>query len=360
MSLQQDLILNKPREVSGSSSSNRFQFQKDWAICKLIEMQLSNEEYVVIMDFHDDVLIIDSDVNPQLAKFYQLKTKADGHWTLQNLIACKKDSNSFIGKLYYNKLAFPNSQVELNFVSNAHYKVNIKGEESPDASLRFRDICINLLDNKSQEKIANQIVKEFALTDEPSLKNIIYLRVTELSINSRETYTKGKLSEFFDRIDTESKVNPVVAYRMLSSEIGKRNDYEWQIQSFEEMLTYKGITKSEFARIINELISHSQVYSDWNNIESNLLNCGIGIKEIKVLKSNWRAYEIDRMKTENVLLGTIRQRIIELIKSCGEFPNYKVLIEDILNQYKNFYKIDNVVYDEDYIKSMILMEFCLC
>jgi hypothetical protein len=174
MGLKEELINNKPREVSGASSANRFQYQKDWALCKMLEMQLNNEEYVIILDFHEDILIIDSDVDPKIAKFYQIKTKKGDNWTLSDLIYSKNDGNSIMGKLYYNKLTFPNHDMELNFVTNAHFKLRIRNETNPEASLNYKDICINQLEDASLKRVVEKIKQEFNISNEPDFKNITY------------------------------------------------------------------------------------------------------------------------------------------------------------------------------------------
>ncbi|AOT72790.1 dsDNA nuclease domain-containing protein [Geosporobacter ferrireducens] len=360
MSLKDALVANKPREISGSSSANRFQFQKDWAICKLLEMQMNDEEYVLIMDFHEDILIIDSDIAPQIAKFFQLKTKSNGNWTLNSLITSTKGKNSHLGKLYHNKMIFPVNNIELNFVSNAHYKLKLKNENSEDACLRYRDICLNQLDYEPLKKITKKIKDEFILKDEPQFKDITYMRVTELDIHSREPYTKGKVAEFFDAIDKGTKVNPAAVYRMLSNEIAKRNDYEWKIQSFGDIITYKGISKSTFTGFLNDLIRHSQVYCDWQNIEPNLLANGSGLREIKAIKDKWKTYEIERLSIKsNPTLNGIRERIIDILETIEDDSNYKILMESTFTEYSKRYEIFPVLYDEYYIKAIILMEFCL-
>ena len=55
MTLQKS-ILDTPRENAGSISSNRFDFQKDWAICKLLELHEQKTDYVLILDFQEDTL----------------------------------------------------------------------------------------------------------------------------------------------------------------------------------------------------------------------------------------------------------------------------------------------------------------
>ena len=77
MSSFQETLLETPRENAGSRSSNRFDFQKNWAICKLLELHQNNEDYVLILDLHEDVIILDSSNNPKCADFFQVKTKED-------------------------------------------------------------------------------------------------------------------------------------------------------------------------------------------------------------------------------------------------------------------------------------------
>lgn len=53
--------------------ANRFDYQKDWALYKVLEFQLEDGNYVIVLDFHDDILILDSDISPDKIGFYQIK-----------------------------------------------------------------------------------------------------------------------------------------------------------------------------------------------------------------------------------------------------------------------------------------------
>ncbi|GAG02404.1 unnamed protein product, partial [marine sediment metagenome] len=77
MSLKTQLI-QEPRENAGSKSSNRFDYQKNWALCKLLELHLSGRDYILVLDFHEDILVLDSEVDPKEIEFYQIKTTQQG------------------------------------------------------------------------------------------------------------------------------------------------------------------------------------------------------------------------------------------------------------------------------------------
>ena len=85
-----DLTKKKPRETSGASSANRFSYQVNWALSKLIELHKQGKEYLIVLDFHDDVLVADSEAAPTTIDFYQVKTSRIKDWTLARLTLPKE------------------------------------------------------------------------------------------------------------------------------------------------------------------------------------------------------------------------------------------------------------------------------
>ncbi|MEA4849129.1 MAG: dsDNA nuclease domain-containing protein, partial [Clostridiaceae bacterium] len=144
MDLRETIIKQKPRDNSGSRSANRFEYQKNWALCKLLELYLTRKDYLLIFEYHDDIIILDSEVNPQKVEFYQVKTKDHSEWTLNDLISSSKAKRkiipSILSKMYINKLNFPSSTQSLNLVSNQKY--NIKLKKSKGLSNNKNRICI--------------------------------------------------------------------------------------------------------------------------------------------------------------------------------------------------------------------------
>ncbi|MGR0480863.1 MAG: dsDNA nuclease domain-containing protein [Candidatus Electronema sp. V4] len=84
-SLAHKLAITKPRENAGSRSANRFDYQKDWAICELLKLYLAQKDFLLILDYHEDIVVLDSESVPKKAIFYQIKSKRTGNWTVAEL-----------------------------------------------------------------------------------------------------------------------------------------------------------------------------------------------------------------------------------------------------------------------------------
>ena len=83
----QQMIEFPPDDNSGSSSSNRFAYQKNWALYKMLELEQLGRDYMIVMDYHEDVVIIDASIEDNNIDFYQVKTKKGDYWRPTDLLA---------------------------------------------------------------------------------------------------------------------------------------------------------------------------------------------------------------------------------------------------------------------------------
>ena len=116
MTLTSEFIKKVPTENCGANTSNAYDFQKDWSIWLLLECHQGLKDYLIIFDYHDDVVVFDSATDAKNAEFYQVKTTSKQHWNFSDVIRKKKNSNSIIGKIYNNK--FNCGVKSVNLVSN--------------------------------------------------------------------------------------------------------------------------------------------------------------------------------------------------------------------------------------------------
>jgi hypothetical protein len=77
-----------PRERVGSQTQARYNFQANFGILKLVELREGGEDFRIIFDIFDDLMVVDSASAPTKACFYQLKSKDPGDWTIPDV--CKK------------------------------------------------------------------------------------------------------------------------------------------------------------------------------------------------------------------------------------------------------------------------------
>ena len=71
LSLAQLFDTVEPRENAGPVSSDRSQYQKDWALCKLLKIHSEGWDYTIAFDIHDDVVVFEPEHTPTSVSFYQ-------------------------------------------------------------------------------------------------------------------------------------------------------------------------------------------------------------------------------------------------------------------------------------------------
>lgn len=360
MILKDKIVSIKPRENSGSTSSSRFDYQKDWSICKLIECHKSSSDYLVVFDWHEDLIIMDSEHNPQQVSFYQIKGKKSGNWSMTQLLESKKDKKgnnllSVIGKLYDCKSKFDMETTSLNFVSNARFNVKLSSNLS---SMAKDFICIIELTDKDKNEIKKKLKSEHNLTTEPIFEDITFLRVVDLSLSDSQGHTKGKISDFLETLYPQNKFNIPSVYRMLFDEVKRRASFSKEVLTYSDLISKKAIGKSQFIEIINATGINKNYDEIWIRMNNELQNDGLPFTERKDIQQSWQKMEIERMNPNNAYLFNIIEitnNIIIEYKNQGSLSNLS-LRECLDTIYKSFMSknLPLIGYDTNFIKAIIL------
>lgn len=135
-------MANKPglTEVGGGHGAKGVDFQRWWAVLRMVEMEQANEpDFMLLFETVQDVTELDSANFPTHARIYQVKKKDRGEWTWSVLTGTttppkkksktatskgaapvfSKISESALGKLQLSLAAFDKLPVEAYFISNA-------------------------------------------------------------------------------------------------------------------------------------------------------------------------------------------------------------------------------------------------
>lgn len=102
-SLISDLTSKPQREIAGSDSAARFDYQKDWAFCRMMRKHMGGESYLVAFEYHDDVLFLTPSDAPTSAEFFQVKTSSSSSpRRLSSLTTRPRGKESIIAKMFTN------------------------------------------------------------------------------------------------------------------------------------------------------------------------------------------------------------------------------------------------------------------
>src|SRR5262245_45644489 len=104
LALLQQLLQTPVREQAGAETVNRFEFQTAWGILPLLYLHDGGVDYSIAFEFHDDIIVLDSASDPKKIRFYQVKSRKNGMWSLAALTSREPGADgpksSIVGKLY--------------------------------------------------------------------------------------------------------------------------------------------------------------------------------------------------------------------------------------------------------------------
>ncbi|MFF2885082.1 DUF4297 domain-containing protein [Bacillus toyonensis] len=361
------IFLTKPSENSGSRSANRFSFQKNWALIKILELHKNKLEYLIVLDYHDDVLILDSEDNPTKIEFYQIKTRNAGaaNWTIPALIKTEtgKDGevlNSMLGKLYQNKLNFPNETKSLNFVSNRTYNIKLPNQknvkDSSQVLIPFSTICPT-----ERKKVEKAIKTEMNVTECVDIFDNTFLHITPLSLTESKEHTIGKSSQMLQDMG-HYKIDPNLFYKYLYGEIELRNDYEMEFHSLEDFIQSKSLARSTVQSILNHLTPKKDLSEAWRKFEEELkATQQLTLYDLKQLESKWIEWEVKILEEDSVIISTMRDSINELLKS--HLPKYRNVYDLLNGIYEKYISLEkeypDKLFNEYDVKALILIQYTI-
>ena len=311
MDLRDQVVLCKPRERAGSTSADRFDYQRDWALCELLLLHQSAGDYLIAFDFFDDVVVLNSESNPNAISFFQIKTRDKPPLTVARLLQRRQGQRerlpSILGKLYYNKLVFPDHTEALTVVSNVAFLIELcdKAAKSTDKLV----ICCNELDAKVQQQIAEQLKDEHALEAPPVFAHFTYLEVSEVPLSGHATFAVGKLSEFLEAINPTGTFRIGLAYRSIADEIKRKNNHHADCPSFDEFVREKGIGRSTFDRMLRAVGAYQDFDSLWLQIQNRLNTEQVPVLVARRLRDAFRRYSMERATASDVGIATLEAAV---------------------------------------------------
>jgi len=310
-------IAKKPRELKGPDTSGKYDYQKDVSICLLLEYHLKGDEYLFVFDYHDDLVIFNSEQNPSETNFFQIKGHDRGYYNLTQILRTKKlkeeKANSILGKLYGHLLDFKNEVKSLNFITNREFNIPIGINGNCNA---YTEICLTNLNTAEVDRIKKKLSEEFKVTNiEPNFLNLTFLKVNNLSVIDSSTHTKGKLSEFLQTKFPGIKTNADLIYQNIFDEVKRKSKYDKIVTTFEELTRNKGIGRSYFTDMLSVIGATKDYDAIWNQISTLLAIERVKAGEIFQYRQYWKSLEVERMNPDNLVL---KEAIKDASQAIGE------------------------------------------
>lgn len=239
---------------AGSFAYNRFEMQVSQVLHMAIELY-PNLNYLLVLDHYDDITLFDHDVFPEFVSYYQMKTSED---SISINTALSED---WIVKLHEH-LNNPEWMVkELGLITNCPLKVSVTFKDNSEKSHRKENIYTAertpflsfnpIMVDKIKKDIA---AKKGIAASDVDLSKYVHMRTT-LTISKHNEIVEQEMSSFlhrqYPRITVESVKTIYNAMMVLLSQRQSCENLD-KSASFAEIRHKKGISKSDFSRIIKD------------------------------------------------------------------------------------------------------------
>lgn len=233
-------------KTSGSMAYNRLDMQISQAILLSIEIY-NNLDFLLVMDYYDDITVFDDSKNPNSVCYYQMKT-TEPHFTFNTII-----SNEWIDKLFEH---FNNSQYiinELGLITNCP----IKETDRPTKEYSNERTKFTSFSENTKNKIIKDISSHFNIPEEEvDLSKFVHLK-TNLTITKHKDLAEHELADFLYKDYKNISYDSIkVIYQSLVMLLTKKQEYEnlEEIEDFENIKKHKGVSKNDIKSIIKHTL----------------------------------------------------------------------------------------------------------
>lgn len=239
---------------AGSMSYNRFEMQVSQTLHMAIELY-DSLDYLLVMDYYDDITLFEDEKNPEIVSYYQMKTNEE---SISINTAIKED---WLTKLY-TQLERPEWIVkELGLITNCPLKVSVSmkdvgGKKKTETkSYTAEKTSFEKFNPITVQKIKQDIAKKKGVKEEDvDLSKFVHIRTT-LSIPCHKEIVEQEMGTFlhakYPRITMDS-VKTI--FNAMVDLLSRRQQYELLSDDAEyiEVRQKKGISKKDFERVIDE------------------------------------------------------------------------------------------------------------
>lgn len=352
-----ELLLVKPREISGSQTSKKYDYQKNWALYKIIELLKTDRNFVAFIDYHEDLVILNIQGQQEDLEFYQIKCVRKSGWTKNQITKREKGKkellNSILGKLTSQLNTFKQYVKSLNFVSNVPTRLILQNGLD---SINLSSFSLNECTEK--DEICLKVSNELNISPSDISPEKIFFIKTDLNEDGSEKYVLGSLLDFLNEEYPHliSSCRPL--YNLLFKEINARCNFSGQFMDITTCLNKKAISREYIINSLSQLNPPKSPKEIWSKLEHRMNTENWDLNKISKIEDRWNRYLTLSKDRNNYTLQKMRKKVAKLIKeNKSEFRTLSEALENIQAQYTNNYKEVNEEVLLEYLEVLILYEY---
>lgn len=266
-------------ESGGQHAVRGFSFQVWQAVLETLKAHATGDDYAVVLEWQQDIAVLDSSKQPKRVTFIQLKKNESSHrWTLNGLLTTpaeppakpvqatidetaapaepkrrlnvrrNKPVQSTLAKLYVHRRRFAGlaSPPELIFASNAPFYVGVGDDDQEET---VTEVKLSDLPAAAIAKVEAAFRKQLDVPEDEVIDlDGFQLKVTNCPTEEAHKFAIGELVELCLHKKIEPHVNaPLVAICLVASYVHQRAGKRAYAKDFGTLLE-RAITRSDVTR----------------------------------------------------------------------------------------------------------------
>lgn len=227
--------------VSGSRAFNRLSFQITQSMLFIIDIYDNLEDFILTLDYFDDITIFDNEEMDGCVSYYQLKTNEEV--TITHII-----NQEWISKLYEHLKSHNNVNVsKISLISSS----DIKDKQKKIVEFGEKKFC------DFPQDVKKKIIKSIAIKYECNESEIDLSKFSIIkTVLTKDTHfqlAEQKLTTFLEKINPDISLRTAkLTFNSLLSCMQLKQAFELPIDaSYDDIRSKKSISKKEFNEILN-------------------------------------------------------------------------------------------------------------
>jgi len=238
--------------TSGSKAYNRFEMQISQSLHMAIEF-FDTLDYLLVLDYYDDITLFECESNPEFVNYYQMKTNEE---SISISTAIRED---WLTKLYAQLERTDWIVNELGLITNCPLKIYVAAKENNGKEIKETYVrektSFEEFNPITVSKIKQDIAQKRGIEKEDvDLSKFVHMRTT-LSIPKHKEIVEQEMGEFLNKKYPKITLDSIkTIYNAMLELLTRRQQYELLSEnaSFNEVRKNKGVSRSDFTRLIED------------------------------------------------------------------------------------------------------------
>lgn len=314
------------KERGGRHGAKGHDFQRYWALCHLLRLDLERNDFVVLFEFIEDVAVLDAEITPTKIELFQIKKKGgSATWKISSLFKAPKEGKSIVAKLYESRATSPDRKAKIAFVSNAPVEAKLSNGV---VSTTLAEFSATSLEDSVRDSLVKAVSTELGCDESDVEVEALSFSKSSLAMDDLETHAVGVVSSYLATKDPDHAARSDVFCKALYGEIAIRSTVTLDSDTFEALRKSRGISKAQLSSMLATTLSRKPAREILESAISGLASANVSFVERSRLKDAARRYLIGRSGRDASIVAALEQDISHLLASV---PGDLVSLWDVAN-----------------------------